>query len=90
MLPMLEIGWMNISQPHGLAVVMQSTGPLVHLILHQLIFLWGHLKEIVYRKSIITSFSVLYSNLYEKVCELVTERFQKCIDADGHQFEHLN
>lgn len=63
-------------------------------------FLWGHLKEIVYRnklrnlsdlkQSIITAFSSLDSDLCEKVCESVAERLQKCINADGHQFEHLS
>ena len=63
-------------------------------------FLWSYLKEIVYKsrprnlsdpkQSIITAFSVLDSDLCEKVCETVPETLQKCIDAHGHQFEHLN
>ena len=62
-------------------------------------FLWGYLKDIVYKskprtlsdlkQSIISAFSSLDSALCKKVCESVPERFQKCIDADGHQFEHL-
>jgi hypothetical protein len=62
-------------------------------------FLWGYLKDIVYKSkprtlsdlkhSIISAFSSLDSALCEKVCESVPERLQRCIDVDGHQFEHL-
>lgn len=63
-------------------------------------FLWAYLKDIVYQKkhrtlsslkqSITSAFSAIGSDLCEKVCESVPERLQKCIDADGRQFEHLN
>jgi hypothetical protein len=63
-------------------------------------FLWGYLKDIVYKskprtlsdlkQSIISAFSSLDSDLCKKVCESVPERLQRCIDADGYQFEHLN
>jgi hypothetical protein len=63
-------------------------------------FLWGYLKDILYKskprtlsnlkQSIISAFSTLDSDRCKKVCELVPERLQRCIDANGHQFEHLN
>ncbi|CAF3410413.1 unnamed protein product [Rotaria socialis] len=63
-------------------------------------FLWGYLKDIVYKskprtlcdlkQSIISAFSALDSDLCKKVCESVPERLQRCVDANGHQFEHLN
>jgi hypothetical protein len=63
-------------------------------------FLWGYIKDIVYKskprtisnlkQSIISAFSPLDSDLCKKVCESVPERLQRCIDANGHQFEHLN
>jgi hypothetical protein len=63
-------------------------------------FLWGYLKHIVYKnkhrslsslkQSIISTFATIDSDLCQKVCESVPERLQRCIDANGHQFEHLN
>ncbi|CAF4656865.1 unnamed protein product [Rotaria sp. Silwood2] len=63
-------------------------------------FLWGYLKDIVYqnkrrtlsslKQSIISAFSTIDSDLCKKVCDSVPERLQKCIDVNGHQFEHLN
>lgn len=63
-------------------------------------FLWGYLKDIVYKskprnlsslkQSIISAFSTINSDLCQKVCESVPDRLQRCIDADGYQFEHLN
>jgi hypothetical protein len=62
--------------------------------------LWGYLKDIVYKnkhrslsslkQSIISTFATIGSDLSQKVCESVPERLQRCIDANGHQFEHLN
>jgi hypothetical protein len=62
-------------------------------------FLWGHLKEVVYRsnprnlsnlkQSIISAFSTVDDDLCKRVCESVPERLQKCIDANGCQFEYL-
>jgi hypothetical protein len=62
-------------------------------------FLWGYLKNIVYknkpkslqdlRQSIILAFQTIDSDLCKKVCESVPERLKRCIDAGGHQFEHL-
>ncbi|CAF1346412.1 unnamed protein product [Adineta ricciae] len=58
-----------------------------------------YLKDIAYQKkhrtlsslkqSITSAFSAIDSDLCKKVCESVSERLQKCIDADGRQFEHL-
>jgi len=62
-------------------------------------FLWGYLKNIVYknkpkslqdlRQSIILAFQTIDSDLCKKICESVPERLKRCIDAGGHQFEHL-
>ncbi len=63
-------------------------------------FLWSYLKDIVYKnkprilislkQSIISAVATVNSNLCQKVCESVLERLQRCIGANGHQFEHLN
>ena len=63
-------------------------------------FLWGHIKEIEYKdkpeslahlkQSIGLAFQTSDFDLCEKVCQSVPSRLQRCIDVDGHQFEHLN
>lgn len=63
-------------------------------------FLWGYLKDIVYKtkprnlhelkQSIVSGFSQIDPRQCKKVCESVPERLQRCIDANGHQFEHLS
>ena len=63
-------------------------------------FLWGYLKDSVYKnkhrsssglkRSIVSAFATVDSDLCHKVCESVPERLQRCIDANGHQFEYLN
>jgi hypothetical protein len=63
-------------------------------------FLWGQIKEIVYKnkpeslahlkQSIDLAFQTLDFDLCEKVCQSVPNRLQRCIDVDGHQFEHLS
>jgi hypothetical protein len=62
-------------------------------------FMWGYIKGMVYhdkprslghlKQSIITAFHTLDAGLCKNVCESIPERLQRCIDADGHQFEHL-
>ncbi len=62
-------------------------------------FMWGYIKDIVYnnkprnladlKQSSVTAFHTIDTGLCKKVCESVPERLQRCIDADGHQFEHL-
>jgi hypothetical protein len=62
-------------------------------------FMWGYIKDMAdkskprsladLKQSIVTAFHTLDTDLCKKVCESVPERLQRCIDADGHQFEHL-
>ncbi|CAK9805022.1 hypothetical protein ANTQUA_LOCUS4336 [Anthophora quadrimaculata] len=62
-------------------------------------FLWGHLKEVVYceqlttpenmKDRIITACAAINPATLEKVRESLILRFKKCIDVEGHHFEHL-
>ncbi len=63
-------------------------------------FMWGYIKDMVYKDkpgslaalkgSIVAAFHTLDASLCKKVCQSVPERLQLCIDAEGHQFEHLH
>ncbi len=63
-------------------------------------FLWSYFKDAVYKnkpqilislkQSIISAVATVDSNLCQKVCESVLQRLQRCIGANGDQFEYLN
>jgi len=62
-------------------------------------FLWGYLKEIVYRdvpttrddmiNQIRNACRQIDEDLLLRVCRSFLGRIQRCIEAEGHHFEHL-
>lgn len=62
-------------------------------------YLWGHLKNVVYRRrpatlaalreEIEAACAAIAEDTFANVTRTVVERTQKCIDADGEHFEHL-
>lgn len=62
-------------------------------------FFWGYLKDRVYRTQPRTIDALkleierqcreIPNELFRDVCESTGSRYQRCLDNDGHQFEHL-
>ena len=62
-------------------------------------FLWGYLKDKVYRNKPRTIDALkteierqcrdIPNDLFRDVCKSLGARYQRCLDKNGHQFEHL-
>ncbi|GBN50973.1 hypothetical protein AVEN_43092-1 [Araneus ventricosus] len=81
-------------------VINAHTIILVHCIDHlinQIFFLWGHIKDLVYKKKptdlIKRSITDSFASVKRKTLELVTDnfvtRFRYCITSDGSYFEKI-
>ena len=63
-------------------------------------FLWGVLKDRVYRRNprsieelknaTTTEISAIDASLCQTVCHSVTDRLRRCLAVEGQQFEHLS
>ena len=63
-------------------------------------YLWGHLKDDVYRskpatlddlrESIAMSCAAIMLDTLQNVVHAAVRRVRQCLDADGGHFEHLN